>query len=342
MHDSRTGSKAIKTRRRGPFEALQHTYRERAWPKMEILTPPSLRTERHRNSHAPISIMPPNPTTPTDRPPIMETIARLKRRRSSEARRTNTLENILKSGEPSDFKITCKGKEWNVHKATLRPQSDYFSAILNSGFRETKEAALDLSSDEVEHVEQMLKFLYSGDYDDLCPEKTENTRPDNTEETTTESQDPVIESAKRDIHLYVMGDKYLIGPLKEKATAKLRRTLPWKWKESFWPLVDLIVETTPPSATILDPIMDLWVEIGMALVEDDEFNSKITQYPTLELRFLRRLIRKIRVDLHLQKRTITSILTHRSHTTYIRAIIEAAREAAAAESANQATDTNDD
>lgn len=48
---------------------------------------------------------------------------------------TSGFGNLLDSGKYSDFKITCKGAEFKVHKAIVCSASDFFSALCDSGFK---------------------------------------------------------------------------------------------------------------------------------------------------------------------------------------------------------------
>ena len=48
---------------------------------------------------------------------------------------TAGLRSLLDSGKYSDFKITCKGVEFKVHKAIICSASDFFSALCESGFK---------------------------------------------------------------------------------------------------------------------------------------------------------------------------------------------------------------
>ena len=44
-------------------------------------------------------------------------------------------ERLLRSGDFSDFKITCHGKEWRVHKGILCAGSNFFDKMCKSGFK---------------------------------------------------------------------------------------------------------------------------------------------------------------------------------------------------------------
>ena len=89
-------------------------------------------------------------------------------------------DRLLDTGKFSDFTITCQGREWKVHKAIVCSQSDTIEAAsrfgkvcklsalhgstLLIGVQEAEEAKIDLTEDDPEIVEYMLRFMYERNY----------------------------------------------------------------------------------------------------------------------------------------------------------------------------------
>ncbi|KAF2440105.1 hypothetical protein P171DRAFT_448040 [Karstenula rhodostoma CBS 690.94] len=76
-----------------------------------------------------------------------------------------SMKSLLENGEHSDFKITCRGKTWNVHKPILCSQSAYFEAVVRFGGMETSTGVLDLPEEDPEILGYMIQFLYNSDYE---------------------------------------------------------------------------------------------------------------------------------------------------------------------------------
>ncbi|KAK6347328.1 hypothetical protein TWF696_007398 [Orbilia brochopaga] len=216
----------------------------------------------------------------------------------------DNMDSILKSGRFSDFKITCKGKEWNVHKAILCYQSDYFSTMFESGFKEKANDTIDLSSDEAEHVQQLLNFLYTGDYEDIASEEQDETKINDTQKPIRDLRNPYPDACilQRHIAIYVLGDKYLIKKLTEKAAAKFKASLPQKWTANFWCLMEDITKIGPTGTVLQDSIVNLWLKDSIELLKNSEFGNRIKDFPTTELTFLRGHVLNIHAELETSKR----------------------------------------
>ena len=102
---------------------------------------------------------------------------------------TSGFGELLRSGNYSDFKITCKGAEFNVHRAIVCSASDFFKALCDSGFKvsscsgdfskmvidalqEQSAGSVDLPDDDPETVKRMIDFLYTGRYEAFDPNES--------------------------------------------------------------------------------------------------------------------------------------------------------------------------
>ncbi|KAI0156171.1 hypothetical protein BJ166DRAFT_500167 [Pestalotiopsis sp. NC0098] len=70
------------------------------------------------------------------------------------------------NNELSDFKLTCNGREFPVHRMILALHSEFFRRAFSSGFKESKEGVMDFPDDDPEILEKVLSIMYRGNYDD--------------------------------------------------------------------------------------------------------------------------------------------------------------------------------
>ncbi|KAJ4352007.1 uncharacterized protein N0V89_007353 [Didymosphaeria variabile] len=76
-----------------------------------------------------------------------------------------SMKSLLETGKHSDFKITCGNKTWDVHKAIVCSQSDFFDAATRfGGKKEATEGVLNLPNDDPDIVGCMIQFMYELDY----------------------------------------------------------------------------------------------------------------------------------------------------------------------------------
>ncbi|KAK6512598.1 hypothetical protein TWF481_001482 [Arthrobotrys musiformis] len=229
------------------------------------------------------------------------------------------MEELLESGNYSDFTIICGSKEWKVHRAIICPQSEYFKTLCESKFKEREDGELDLSAEPPFDVECMLKFLYTGTYpainikDQLTVagldgmvsalsassiSKNENGEDDNHHEEVTHQElsdttihtpaDPAILQQRHHIAMYAVGDQYIIDNLKAHAAKNFIGGLVNKWTEDHWCLLDDIDRKTVASDHALRaPILELWLNDGIELFRLEGFRENMTRFPTMELEFLR-------------------------------------------------------
>ncbi|EGX54029.1 hypothetical protein AOL_s00004g62 [Orbilia oligospora ATCC 24927] len=232
------------------------------------------------------------------------------------------MEGFLESGKYSDFTVICGPKEWKVHRAIICPQSEYFSTVCDSSFKEAKNAEIDLSNELPLDIETMLKFLYTGDYTVVQTEEDlpinnldgdaisalsslkmagggdagwvdpeDQLFPSSSELSTTQlnavtSED--IHRQHRHIVMYALGDQYMIEKLKAYAAKKFQDNMPDKWVPAHWQLLDDIeARTLPTDQALRAPIMDLWLKDGLQLFGSEEFRENISRFPAMELEFLR-------------------------------------------------------
>ncbi|XMA13707.1 hypothetical protein WAI453_006498 [Rhynchosporium graminicola] len=69
----------------------------------------------------------------------------------------------------SDLTIKCRDRSWKVHRVIVCSQSNVLHAACMAGFKEAHTGVIDLDNDEPVSVEIMLKYFYTGKYNELGP-----------------------------------------------------------------------------------------------------------------------------------------------------------------------------
>jgi hypothetical protein len=111
--------------------------------------------------------------------------------------------------------ISCRGKEYHVHRAVVCTQSDFFSAACRGTFKEAQEGKIDLPDDDPRLVDIMVHYLYHFDYDvQLHGVETDGHRTNDSEP----GGGALLTHAK----VYSLAEKYLIHGLKAVALRQFR------------------------------------------------------------------------------------------------------------------------
>ncbi|KAF4509240.1 hypothetical protein G6O67_005518 [Ophiocordyceps sinensis] len=76
------------------------------------------------------------------------------------------LAGMMRSGDASDLKFVCKGKEFNVHKFMVYARSTFLRVIVLRGFWDEQPNVINMDQFDLNAVEQFVKFLYTSDYED--------------------------------------------------------------------------------------------------------------------------------------------------------------------------------
>lgn len=145
----------------------------------------------------------------------------------------------LVSGKYQDMVVRCESREWKVHRVILCASSEYFSKACEDTFevctpfhvsksslirrKEGISGEINLQEDDPEMVDNMLRFLYTSDYQD-----------------NAEGGRPLLVNAK----MYAIGDKYRIEALKKLAKTKFSGALDAGWDIVSFPEVIETVYTT--------------------------------------------------------------------------------------------------
>ncbi|TAQ85562.1 hypothetical protein B7494_g6119 [Chlorociboria aeruginascens] len=76
------------------------------------------------------------------------------------------LAKMMESGQFTDLKFVCNGREFKVHKAVVCPQSPVINAAIQGGFEESETNVIIMDSYQPSTVKRLVQFMYVGDYDD--------------------------------------------------------------------------------------------------------------------------------------------------------------------------------
>lgn len=76
----------------------------------------------------------------------------------------SALATLLEAGKYSDLKITCRGREYAVHRAIICSRSGFFDGACRNAFKESNTGVIDLSEDDGKTVEHMIHYFYHLDY----------------------------------------------------------------------------------------------------------------------------------------------------------------------------------
>ncbi|OAA38683.1 BTB/POZ domain protein [Beauveria brongniartii RCEF 3172] len=99
----------------------------------------------------------------------------------ADSTRGPNLGHLLKSGQFSDLTLVCSDKEFNVHKAVVCAQSKVVAAAIREPFQESKTGKIVIEEYDTDTVENMVEFLYTGDYKPKPPQ-AEKTSDDTASE----------------------------------------------------------------------------------------------------------------------------------------------------------------
>jgi BTB/POZ domain len=199
----------------------------------------------------------------------------------------------------TDFTISCRGVDFKVHRAFLIADSTFFKSVCTlpfkvsrsqrrsimtiaeiQGFQEAKDSRVDLVDAEPELVAVMLRFLYTGEYDDAGVGRTTRVsadtmgthrkNPDSVKEAGAEAASKVAPSmflsTEVNTLLHTYGDKFGIPSLKAEATAKFKSALFKDYQSThFEEAVRLMFEVTPKDSDIRFELINWCIAYGECL-----------------------------------------------------------------------------
>ncbi|KAM3417136.1 hypothetical protein BST61_g8711 [Cercospora zeina] len=163
----------------------------------------------------------------------------------------------------SDFKITCNGLEWEVHRVIVCQASQFFASCCKN-FKEASTGAVDLPDDNKSAVDAMLTYMYTADYSDKG------------KFFSVSFFEPILFN----VHVHTIGDKYGMPDLCKLAEAKFAELAAKCWRTAgFAKAVEEMYTTAPDSKRNLQKTaVEIVVKHSEALFKDDKSNfAEITR-----------------------------------------------------------------
>ncbi|KJY01911.1 hypothetical protein TI39_contig272g00005 [Zymoseptoria brevis] len=205
------------------------------------------------------------------------------------------LANLFKSGDFSDFTIKCGPYHFEVYKAVICAQSEFFKAACKTNsFKEGRDNTITLdtsdqndpSCDDPEAIKLLIHFLYHLDYEvssagvttaQPLPALASSSSPPSAkrQRTSTGSAPSAVDKLalpSSDKHMlahakvFAAAVKYRVGPLRAMAAAKFKAAVTsGSTQTSFAETITVVYETTA------DDVRELRDIIEDALIKDKSF-----------------------------------------------------------------------
>ncbi|KAL8879613.1 MAG: hypothetical protein Q9198_002811 [Flavoplaca austrocitrina] len=158
-----------------------------------------------------------------------------------------------KSGDFTDFPITCDKSEWKVHRIVACSHSKYFRRM--ESFQEGQTKKIDMEGQTPAVIAKLVDYLYKCDYDDCVyhgdssqvEHQTESEEHGDINTSHDEAASRNSRPSKLALHarMYVTGDMYCIDQLKLLAKAKFSAALVKDWdKEDLSDVIRFIYDNT--------------------------------------------------------------------------------------------------
>lgn len=74
-------------------------------------------------------------------------------------------EDLLKSGDFSDFVLTCEDKEFKIHRAIVAPACPFFKSLVGNGFKEGTEGKAAIQETSALALASLLLVVYTGSFE---------------------------------------------------------------------------------------------------------------------------------------------------------------------------------
>ncbi|KAI0184039.1 hypothetical protein EV127DRAFT_351381 [Xylaria flabelliformis] len=140
----------------------------------------------------------------------------------------SSLEKLYYGGEYSDFTISCGQSRYRVHKALVCPQSDFFTAACDGGFKETREGIVDLPDDDPWAVKMMVHYFYHFEYDTQSVMESSQNSSEATHDSFGEASQ-IPSSLVLHAKIYALAEKYNICGLKDFALQEFKAAAAEHW-----------------------------------------------------------------------------------------------------------------
>ena len=161
------------------------------------------------------------------------------------------LELLYYTGEYSDVRISCCGKQFHCHKNILASRSPVFKAMFGTNMKEKISGVVEIQDMSLDVFESLLKYIYK------------------SEAPSFDAYDTLA------LGLFVASDKYELVKLKEFCETKLSSNV------DFENCIDLLVIGDLHHAPILKSAALKFVSENMEKINPEEWRKNLIAHPTL-------------------------------------------------------------
>ncbi|KAI9761903.1 MAG: hypothetical protein M1840_001519 [Geoglossum simile] len=206
---------------------------------------------------------------------------------------------LLQSGKYSDLTISCRDREFSVHRAIVCPRCPHFAAACGD-FLEGRTGRITLGDDDPDTVERMISYLYTLDYEDEeCAPVQENQ----------EQAPPALFSSVR---VYAIADKYIISSLKELAKERFSKWAASNWSHPDFPIVVReVCQSTPSSDRGLRDVVSKLLGKHTALLDNDDFSDATDLFGEFGLGVVRQVV-KHKNEMELRIKTLEEAMAQQA------------------------------
>ncbi|KAI4131240.1 MAG: hypothetical protein LQ338_001333 [Usnochroma carphineum] len=143
-----------------------------------------------------------------------------------------------------DLALHCGNEVFEVHRAIVCHQSKLFSAVIQSDPPQARPDAITIEDESSATVERLMSFLYTGSYGHVTVIHGSPFYIHRTE--TLDNDQQHHQNILLHISMYVCGERYGVGPLKELAQAEFKNSITQQWPLKDFPgLVAEVYSSTP-------------------------------------------------------------------------------------------------
>ncbi|KAL8833635.1 MAG: hypothetical protein Q9170_004156 [Blastenia crenularia] len=158
-----------------------------------------------------------------------------------------SLQHTKESLKASDVMISCGDDTFQVHRAVVCPQSPFFKAALEAGFKESFTRTIKLEEESPLTIARLMSFLYMGSYGGVSSTQS-NPFYVHQIETKQQTAEQHHETLMLHSTMYACSVRYGVAALKEQALLKFKDLLLQRWPMHDLPaLVAAVYSTTPPN-----------------------------------------------------------------------------------------------
>ena len=181
---------------------------------------------------------------------------------------------LLAHGKPSDLKIVCERKVFDVHQGILLPSCRPIAAAFEHGTKEQQEGVIPHDVFDVDTVERWLDYRYIGEYG--ITDTAESQSTDSNEQADLVLHPKVLHDALvAHTRVYGIADYYEIDGLKALAYERFVDCVSSSWHNKDIPgLLDVIWEVcrySRPKDSLREVLHDILHQHFLRLASQPEF-----------------------------------------------------------------------